>query len=102
MEDTFWQVIIGSGIGGALLSLFALYKQYVQESKEHNESQTLAKWSIIVGLSGIILAFIGSIIGIIMAIISMNGKKYKALAKIGLTVSILTLLPWLLVVVLGP
>ncbi len=99
--DTFWQIVIGSGIGGVLLSIYGLYKQYSNESKEHNESQTMAKWSIFLGISGIIIAFLGSALGIILALISMKGKKYKALSKIGFAVSILTLLPWLLVVVLG-
>lgn len=99
--DAYWQIIIGTGIGGLLISIYGLYKQYVQESKEHKEKQTLATWSIIIGLSGIILAFVGSIIGIILSILSMRRKKHQALSKIGLTVSILTLLPWLLVVFLG-
>jgi ABC-type methionine transport system permease subunit len=99
--DTFWQVVIGSGIGGALLSIFGLYKSYLKESKENNEKQGMAKASILVGLSGIIFVFIGSIVGIILAIISMQGKKYKALSKIGLVVSILTALPWILVIILG-
>ncbi len=62
----------------------------------------MAKASILIGLSGIILAFVGSVIGIILGLISMRGKKHKALSKIGVMVSILTLLPWLLVVTLGP
>lgn len=99
--DTFWQIAIGSGIGGALISIYSLYKAYLKESKENNETQRLAKISIIAGLSGIILVFIGSIAGIILGIISMKGKKYKVLSKIGIMVSVLTMLPWLLVVVLG-
>ena len=74
--DTFWQVVIGSGIGGVLLSLYNFYKSYLAESKNHNEKQTMAKASIIFGLSGIIFVFVGSIIGIILALISMKGKKY--------------------------
>lgn len=99
--DTYWQIVIGTGIGGLLISIYGLYKQYVQESKAHNEKQTLATWSIIIGLSGIILAFVGSIIGIILSILSMRRKKHRALSKIGLLVSILTLVPWLLVIFLG-
>lgn len=100
--DTFWQIIIGSGIGGALLSLYSLYKSYLNESKENNEKQGLAKTSILFGISGIILVFLGSFIGIALSLIAMRGKKYKALAKIGFVVSILTALPWILVIVLGP
>lgn len=100
--DLFWQIVIGSGIGGALLSIYSLYKMYVNESKENNENQKMAKASIIFGLLGFILVFVGSIIGIVLGIISMRGKKYKALSKIGIVVSILTMLPWLLVIVLGP
>ena len=99
--DTFWQVVIGSGIGGALISIYSLYKQYLKESKEHNESQKLAKISILVGLSGIIIVFVGSVIGIFLGVLSMRGKKYKALSKIGIMVSVLTALPWILVLVLG-
>ena len=99
--DTFWQVVIGSGIGGALISICSLYKQYLKESKEHNESQKLAKISILVGLSGIIIVFVGSAIGILLGVLSMRGKKYKALSKIGIVVSVLTALPWILVLVLG-
>lgn len=99
--DTFWQIIIGSGIGGALLSIYSLYKSYLKESKESKENQKMARASIIAGLSGIILVFVGSAAGIVLGIISMKGKKYKALSKIGIAVSILTMLPWLLVIVLG-
>jgi len=99
--DVFWQIVIGTGIGGLLYSIFSIYKQYVQESKTNNEKQTLATWSIIIGLSGIILAFVGSILGIIMALFSMKGKQHKALSKIGLLISCLTLIPWLLVIFLG-
>jgi len=31
----------------------------------------------------------------------MRGKKYKALSKIGIAVSILTALPWLFIVLFG-
>ncbi len=99
--DTVWQVVIGTGIGGALLSIYSLYKMYINESKDHNENQKMAKASIIFGLLGFIFVFIGSIIGIILGLLSMRGKKYKALSKIGIVVSILTMLPWLLVIVLG-
>jgi hypothetical protein len=99
--DTFWQVVIGVGIGTLLLNLFYLYKSYIKESKEHNESQTLAKWSIISGLSGIILIFIGSTIGILLAILSIRRNNYNTLAKIGLLISILTALPWLAVLIFG-
>ncbi len=37
MDDTFWQVVIGSGIAGVILSIYSLYKSYLQESKENNE-----------------------------------------------------------------
>ena len=99
--DTFWQVVIGSGIGGVLISIYSLYKNYLKESKEHNEKQGMAKASILIGLSGIIFVFIGSIIGIILGIISMRGKQFKALSRIGIMVSILTMIPWLLVIILG-
>lgn len=100
--DPFWQVIIGACIGGLLLNIFMLYKQYVQESTESGESQKLASWSIIIGLSGLIFFGITSVIGIIFALISMRGKKHRALSKIGLYVSVLTMLPWIVVIILGP
>jgi len=99
--DAFWQVVIGSGIGGLLLAIYKYYKSYVLESKEHNESQRMAKASIIIGLSGIILIFIGSIVGLVLGIISYRRKKFKALSVIGIMISVLTLLPWLMVLVLG-
>ena len=99
--DAFWQVVIGSGIGGVLVSLYLMYKSYTKESKEHNEKQSMAKASILFGLSGLFLVFAGSIVGIVLGFISMRGKKYKALSKIGIIVSILTALPWILVVLLG-
>ena len=99
--DVFWQVVIGSGIGGALISIYSLYKMYLKESKENNENQKMAKAAILFGLSGFIFIFVGSITGIVLGIISMRGKKYKALSKIGIAISILTMLPWLLVVILG-
>lgn len=99
--DTAWQVIIGSAIGGVLISLYKLYRSYLQESKAHNENQRLAKWSVIFGLSGIILVFLGSIIGLIFGIISVRKNKYKALSKIGITLSILSVIPWLLVIIFG-
>ena len=99
--DGFWQIAIGTRIGGVLYSIYSLYKQYIEESKANKKKQTLATWSIIIGLSGIIFAFIGSISGILLALLSMKGNKHKALSKIGLLISILTLLPWLLVVFIG-
>lgn len=100
--DSAWQVIIGVGIASVLLSIFRLYKSYVRESKESGESQKMAKWSVFFGLSGIFLIGLGSFIGIILGLVSMRGKKHKALSKIGVAVSVLTLLPWFLVVLLGP
>lgn len=99
--DTFWSVVIGSGIGGAFYSIYQLYRAYLQESRKNDEKQGLAKASIVIGLSGIVLAFAGSLVGIVLGIISMRGKKYRTLSKIGIAVSILTALPWLLVLVLG-
>ena len=99
--DPFWQVVIGSAIGGLLLNLYWFYKQYVIESKESDEKQAMATWSIVVGLTGVITFGITSIIGIILAIISMRGKTHRALSIMGLSVSILTMLPWLAVIIIG-
>lgn len=100
--DPSMQVIIGSFIGLLLLNLIRLYRSFIQKSKELEESQTMAKWSIIIGLSGIILIFVGSIVGLILGILSMRGKKLKQLSYIGITISILTGIPWLLVLIFGP
>jgi hypothetical protein len=99
--DTAWQVIIGSAIGGALISVYQLYRAYIKESKEQNENQKLAKWSVIFGLSGIILVFLGSIIGLVLGIISVRKYRYKALSKIGIALSVLSAIPWLLVIMFG-
>ena len=99
--DLIWQVALGGAAGTLLLGLFSLYKDYVKESKEHNESQALAKWSIALGISGIILVFVGSALGILLGIISISRNKYNALAKIGIALSVLSALPWLAVVIFG-
>lgn len=100
--DTSWQIIIGIAIASALISIFQLYRSYLRQSKESGESQKLAIWSIIFGLSSLILVGVGSLIGIILGLISMKGKTHKALSKIGIILSILTFLPWLLVIISGP
>lgn len=100
MEAT-WQVIIGVGIASALLSVLKLYRSYIKESKESGENQRLAKWSIFFGLSGIILVGLGSFLAILLGLISMKGKKHKALSKIGIVLGILSFLPWLMVFVAG-
>lgn len=97
-----WQVAIGIGVGGLLVEIFRSYRQYVRISKDDNEHQKLAKWSIIIGILGIISLGLGSIVGIILGFISMKNKKNKALSRIGIIVSILTLIPYILVLVLGP
>lgn len=99
--DTFWQVIIGTGIGGLLFEIYRLYRFYLKESKENNENQRGAKTSIWLGISGLILPFVSSAAGLIVGFLSMRGKRYKTLSKIGIFVSLLTLLPWLLVLILG-
>lgn len=99
--DAFWQISLSIAIFSLVYTIYKLYKSYMKESNAHNESQKMAKLSMIFGISGIIFIFLGSAIGIILGIISMRGKKYKALSKIGIALSILTLLPWLLVLTLG-
>ncbi|MBN2789843.1 MAG: DUF4190 domain-containing protein [Candidatus Delongbacteria bacterium] len=93
--DPSWQVIIGIGIGGLILVLYGFYKDYLKACKENHENQTMAKWSIVFGLSGLFIIGVGSIIGLILGFISKNGKKHKALSNIGIILSILTLLPWI-------
>lgn len=84
-----------------ILNLYWLYKNYKKESKKNDEKQTLATISIVIGLTGIVTFGIGSVLCIILALISMSGKKYKALSKIGVFVSILTMLPWVAVMIFG-
>jgi uncharacterized membrane protein (Fun14 family) len=81
--------------------LYGFYKDYVTTSKEHNESQTMAKLSIVFGLSGLILIGLGSIVGLILGFKSKKGKKHKTLSYIGIFLSILTILPWIAVLVWG-
>lgn len=99
--DPFWQVVIGTAIGGALLNIYWLFKHYVQQSKASNESQTMAIWAIVAGLMGIITFGITSIVGLILAVISMRGKKFKALSITGLVISVLTMAPWIAVIIFG-
>ena len=99
--DPFWQVVLGSAAGGLILNIYWFYKQYVSDREASNEKQTMAIWSIVIGLTGIVTIGVTSIIGIILAILSMHGKSYRALSIIGLSVSVLTLLPWLSVIVFG-
>lgn len=100
--DASWKVIIGISAAGAILSIFRLYKSYLKESKDSGESQRLAKWSVFFGISGIILVGLGSFLAILLGFISMKGKKHKALSKIGIVLGILTLLPWIAVIIFGP
>ena len=99
MNET-WQIVIGFGIGTLVIVLFGMYKSYIKAAEANNENLKLAKLSIIFGASGIVFIFLGSIAGIVLSIISFRRNSYKALSIIGLIVSILTLLPWLLVVIL--
>lgn len=100
--DPTWQVVIGTSIGGLLIAVYGFYKDYVSTSKEHNESQVMATLSIVFGLSGLFLVVMGSAIGLILGFKSRKGKKYKALANIGIFLSFLTLLPWIAVFIWGP
>ena len=96
-----WQVFIGSAIGGLLIAIYGFYKDLSNDSKRDNESQTMAKWSIFFGLSGIVLIGIGSIIGLILGFKSKKNIKHKTLSYIGIFLSILTMLPWIAVLVFG-
>jgi uncharacterized membrane protein len=100
--DSVWQVAIGVAVGGVLIEIYLLYKQYVRNSKLSGESQKMAKWSVIFGILGLFSFAIGSFIGIILGIASLRKYKSKALSKIGIFVGILTLIPYVLVIVFGP
>ena len=99
--DPAWQVFIGSAIGGLLITIYGIYKSFAEDSIRDNESQTMAKWSIIFGFSGLILIGVGSIIGLILGFKSKKDKKHKALSYIGIFLSILTMLPWIAVLIFG-
>ena len=99
--DPFWTVTLGTLIGGVILAIYRFYKDYISESKKDGESQKMAVVSVILGASGILLFGITSIIGFILGIIVVIRKKNKALGKIGMVVSLLTLMPWLMVIIFG-
>ena len=88
--DPIWTVAIGTAIGGIILSIYSLFKQYLRESRKDGESQKLSIASIIVGASGILLFGTTSIIGFLLGLIAVIRNKNKALAKIGIIVSIAT------------
>jgi hypothetical protein len=99
MNET-WQIVLGFGIGTLVIVLYGMYKSYIKTAEENNENLKLAKISIIFGASGIVFIFLGSLVGITLAVISFRRNKYRALSIIGFVVSLLTMLPWLLVVLL--
>lgn len=99
--DHFWQVVIGTGIGGLLLTLWSIYRSYLRESKEHNESQRMAKVAIVLSILGLFSIGLGSVLGILLGFISMRGKNFKALSKIAIVLGLITLVPWILVLIFG-
>lgn len=101
MDDPFWQIVIGTGIGGLLLALWSIYRSYLRESKEHNESQRMAKVAIVLSIFGLFSIGLGSILGILIGFTSMKGKKFKALSKIAVVIGLITLFPWILVAIFG-
>ncbi len=92
-----YQVFIGSSI----VSLLFLLKQWIKDHKKNKdaEPQRLAVLSIILGLL-IIVPFL-SVLGLLLAIISVIIKKNKRLSKIAIVLNILTMLPWIAVVAFG-
>ena len=98
--DVSWQVFIGSVVASLILTLWSLFRSYVRESKLHGEKQVMSRWSVILGLLGLFVPFIGSALGLILGLISLK-NKYKGLAKVGIVLSVLTTIPWVLVLVLG-
>ncbi len=90
------QIILGVAIIGFLIILYGLYRTYVRESKNHGQKQTAATWALIFGFLGLIIPFIGSLIGLTLGILSWK-KEYNALSKFAIGVSVLTFIPWLII-----
>ena len=95
-----YQIILGTLIGGLIIALFRFINSYRKESKNKGESPRLAIVALILGLL-IIIPF-ASVLGLILALISLSIKKYKLLSKIALIVNLITLLPWIAVLIFGP
>ncbi len=92
-----YQVFIGSAIATLLFGLIQWIKDY--SNNKDKEPQRLAFISIILGLL-IIVPFL-SILGLLLAIISLVIKKNKRLSKVAVVLNILTMLPWIAVAVFG-
>jgi uncharacterized membrane protein YvbJ len=70
---------------------------------QRKEGKTIATLSIVFGILGFYpLAFIGSIIGFILAMIGLSDQNnaYKGNCKIGLIISIVTFLIWVIMIIL--
>lgn len=92
-----YQVLIGTSIGGLVIFLIRYIRDYLKEQK--GESQKLAITAIILGVL-IIIPFLGAI-GLILSIISFKIKKNKSLSRVAIIVNIISLLPWLGVLIFG-
>ena len=92
-----YQVLFGSSIAGLIIFIIRYIRDYLKEQK--GESQKLAVISIILGVF-IIVPFLGAI-GLLLAIISFFTRKNKSMSKIAILVNILSILPWLAVLIFG-
>ena len=94
-----FQFLLGSLLVGLFISLLKFINAYRKESKLEGESQKLAVAAIIIGL--LIFIPFASAAGLLLAIISLSIKKFKSLSKIAIVVNVITLIPWLAVLIFG-
>ena len=69
-----YQIMLGTLIGGLIISLFRFINSYRKESKNNGESQRLAIVALVLGLL-IIIPF-ASALGLLLAIISVSIKIF--------------------------
>jgi uncharacterized membrane protein YvbJ len=79
--------------------------QFVKPNQDYRrkEGKTIATLSIVFGILGFYpLAFIGSIIGVILASIGLSDKnnEYKGNCKIGLIISLVTFFIWVVFIII--
>ena len=81
----------------ACRSMIKAIKDYLKD--KDSERQGIAITSIFLGIV-IVIPFI-SVVGILLALLSLKIKKNKKLSKVALIINLIALLPWLAVVIFG-
>lgn len=94
-----YQVLIGSMIASLVITLVKLINDFRKESKQKGESQAIAITAIVIGLL-IIIPFAG-VPGLLLAGLSYYLKKTKTLSKIAIIVNLISLIPWIAVLIFG-